>query len=92
DRGCPFGGYFSSNSSTIPWALKTGNLTLRPNSVVQSIIYDEKAGTAKGVRVIDAKTNEITEFYAKIIFVNAGALNTNLILLNSRSERFPEGL
>jgi choline dehydrogenase-like flavoprotein len=92
DRGCPFGGYFSSNSSTIPWALKTGNLTLRPDSVVQSIIYDEKAGKATGVRVIDAQTNEVTEFYAKIIFVNAGALNTNLVLLNSRSERFPNGL
>lgn len=92
ERGCPFGGYFSSNSSTIPWALKTGNLTLRPDSVVHSIIYDEKKGKATGVRVIDAHTNEATEYFAKIIFVNAAALNTNLILLNSMSSRFPNGL
>lgn len=92
ERGCPFGGYFSSNSSTIPWALKTGNLTLRPDSVVHSIIYDEKKGKATGVRVIDAHTNEATEYFAKIIFVNAAALNSNLILLNSTSSRFPNGL
>jgi choline dehydrogenase-like flavoprotein len=92
ERGCPFGGYFSSNSSTIPWAAKTGNLTLRPDSVVHSIIYDEKKGKAVGVRVIDAHTKEATEYFAKIIFVNAAALNTNLILLNSTSSRFPNGL
>jgi choline dehydrogenase-like flavoprotein len=92
ERGCPFGGYFSSNSSTIPWAAKTGNLTLRPNSVVHSIIYDEKKGKATGVRVIDSHTKEATEYFAKIIFVNAAALNTNLILLNSTSSRFPNGL
>ncbi|OOQ58357.1 GMC oxidoreductase [Mucilaginibacter pedocola] len=92
DRGCPFGGYFSSNSSTLPWAAKTGNLTLRPFSVVHSIIYDEAAGKATGVRVIDAQTHEATEFYANIIFVNAATLNTNLILLNSTSNRFPNGL
>jgi choline dehydrogenase-like flavoprotein len=91
-RGCPFGGYFSSNSSTIPWAEKTGNMTLRPNSVVHSIIYDEKKGKATGVRVVDSVTKETTEFYAKIIFVNAAAINTNLVLLNSTSNRFPNGL
>lgn len=91
-RGCPFGGYFSSNATTIPWALKTGNMTLRPFSVVHSIIYDEQKKKATGVRVIDAKTKEATEFYASIIFVNAAALNTNLILLNSTSSRFPNGL
>jgi choline dehydrogenase-like flavoprotein len=91
-RGCPFGGYFNSNSSTIPWALKTGNMTLRTDSVVHSIIYDEKTEQASGVRVIDAHTKETTEYYAKIIFVNAAALNTNLILLNSISSRFPQGL
>jgi choline dehydrogenase-like flavoprotein len=91
-RGCPFGGYFSSNSSTLPWAAKTGNLTLRPDSVVHSIIYDEAKGKAKGVMVIDAKTKESVEYYAPIIFVNAAALNTNLILLNSKSNRFPNGL
>lgn len=91
-RGCPFGGYFSSNSSTIPWAEKTGNLTLRPFSVVHSIIYDEKMGKASGVRVIDTNTKEATEYFAKIIFVNAACLNSNLILLNSVSSRFPNGL
>lgn len=90
-RGCPFGGYFSSNSSTIPWAMKTGKLTLRPHSVVHSIIYDEKKGKATGVRVIDANTKEMTEYYARIIFLNAATLNTNLILLNSKSSRFPNG-
>ena len=91
-RGCPFGGYFSSNSSTIPWAEKTGHLTLRPDSVVHSIIYDEQKGKATGVRVIDSKTKESIEYYAPVIFVNAGALNTNLILLNSTSHRFPNGI
>ncbi|WP_276499492.1 GMC oxidoreductase [Pontibacter litorisediminis] len=91
-RGCPFGGYFSSNSSTLPWAERTGNLTLRPFSVVESVIYDEKAGKATGVRVVDANTKEVTEYYARIIFVNASALHTNHILLNSTSSRFPNGL
>ena len=91
-RGCPFGGYFNANSTTIPWAEKTGNLTLRPHSVVHSIIYDEKKGKATGVRVIDANTKEVVEFFAEVIFVNAGALNTNLILLNSTSKRFPNGI
>jgi len=91
-RGCPFGGYFNSNSSTIPWAMRTGNLTLRPFSVVHSIIYDEQKGKATGVRVIDSNTKEATEYFAEIIFVNASALNTNLILLHSTSSRFPNGL
>ncbi len=91
-RGCPFGGYFSSVSSTLPWAQKTGNLTIRPDAVVHSILYDEQKGKARGVRVIDAKTNEATEYFARVIFVNASALNSNLILLNSTSGRFPAGL
>lgn len=91
-RGCPFGGYFSSNSSTLPWAEKTGNLTLRPGSVVHSIIYDDKKEKVTGVRVVDAHTKSITEYYAKVIFVNGSTLNTNLILLNSISSRFPNGL
>ena len=91
-RGCPFGGYFNANSTTIPWAEKTGNLTLRPHSVVHSIIYDDAKGKATGVRVIDAKTHEATEYFANVIFINAGAINTNLILLNSTSKRFPNGL
>ncbi len=79
-------------SSTLPWAEKTGNLTLRPDSVVHSIIYDEQKGKAAGVRVIDAKTKQSTEYFAKIIFVNAACLNSNLLLLNSTSSRFPNGL
>ena len=92
ETGCPFGGYFSSNSSTIPWAQRTGNLTMKTDSVVHSIIYDDKAGKATGVRVVDAHTKEMTEYYARIIFVNAACLNTNLIMLNSTSSRFPNGL
>jgi choline dehydrogenase-like flavoprotein len=91
-RGCPFGGYFSSVSSTLPWAKKTGHLTIRPFSVVHSIIYDEQKGKATGVRVIDTNTKQVTDFFARVIFVNAAALNTNLILLNSTSRRFPGGL
>jgi len=91
-RGCPFGGYFSSVSSTLPWALKTGNLTIRPFSVVHSIIYDEKLGKASGVRIIDTNTKKATEYFAKVIFVNAACLNSNLILLNSTSGRFPNGI
>jgi choline dehydrogenase-like flavoprotein len=90
-RGCPYGAYFSSNSSTLPWAAKSGNLTIRPDSVVHSIIYDEQKQKATGVRVIDAKTNQATEYFAKVIFINAACLNTNLILLNSTSRRFPNG-
>ncbi|MCB0667978.1 MAG: GMC family oxidoreductase [Saprospiraceae bacterium] len=91
-RGCPFGGYFNSNSALIPWAEKTGNLTLRPDSVVHSILYDETSGKAIGVRIIDRLTKETQEYFARIIFVNAGTLNSNLILLNSQSDRFPNGL
>lgn len=92
ETGCPFGGYFSSNSSTLPWAQRTGNLTMRHHAVVHSIIYDDKLAKATGVRVIDSITREVTEYFARIIFVNAATLNTNLILLNSTSNRFPNGL
>ena len=92
ERGCPYGGYFSSNASTIPWAQKTGNLTLKTDSVVHSVMYDDKKNRAAGVRVIDAQSKSVTEYFAKIIFVNAACLNTNLILLNSVSSRFPNGL
>ena len=91
-RGCPLGGYFNANSTLIPWALKTGNMTLKPNSVVHSIIYDENKQKATGVRVIDTHTKESREYFANVIFVNAATLNTNLILLNSKSKRFPNGL
>ena len=91
-RGCPLGGYFNANSTLIPWALKTGNLTLKPNSVVHSVLYDEKEQKAIGVRVIDSETKSSEDFFAKVVFVTAATLNTNLILLNSTSKRFPNGL
>ncbi len=91
-RGCPFGGYFSANATTIPWAMKTGNMTLQPDSVVQEVIFDDTKNKATGVRVMDAHTKAVTEYYANVIFVNAAALNTNLLLLNSTSHRFPNGL
>ncbi len=91
-RGCPFSAYFSSQSASLPAAAATGKLTLRPGSIVHSIIYDEKKGRATGVRVIDANSKEMTEYYARVIFVNAATLNTTLILLNSTSGRFPNGL
>jgi choline dehydrogenase-like flavoprotein len=92
NRGCVYGGYFSSNASTLPWAMKTGNLTVRPNAVVHSVIYNDTKGKATGVRIIDGNTNEMIEFYAAVIFVNASTLNSNAILLNSVSNRFPNGL
>lgn len=91
-RGCPFGAYFSTQSSTLPAAVKTGNLTLRPDSIVNEIMYDENEGKATGVRVIDKHTKEVTEYYAQIIFLNASTLGSTFILLNSTSNRFPKGL
>lgn len=91
-RGCPFGGYFSSNSATIPAAQATGNLTLRPFSIVTEIMYDEANGRATGVRVLDAETLNVEEYYARVIFLNASTLGTIQILLNSTSRRFPQGL
>jgi choline dehydrogenase-like flavoprotein len=91
-RGCPYGAYFSSQSSTLPAAAKTKKLTMVNNAVVHSIIFDEKKNKATGVRVIDAVTKEMTEYQAKIIFVNAATINTNTLLLNSTSNRFQNGL
>ncbi|MBL7935933.1 MAG: GMC family oxidoreductase [Bacteroidia bacterium] len=92
NRGCPFGGYFSSNSSTLPAAYVTGNLTLRPHSIVQEVIYDINTGKAKGVRIIDELTHDTMEFYAKVIFLNASTIATASILLQSTSTSFPNGL
>jgi choline dehydrogenase-like flavoprotein len=91
-RGCPFSGYFSSNAATLPSAAATGNLTLLPDSIVTEIIYDEKKGRASGVRVMDAHSRAVTEYYARIIFLNASTIATAAILLNSRSKHFPDGL
>lgn len=90
-RGCPFAGYFSSNTATLPAAAKTGNMVLRPNATVASILYDEKKGKATGVSLLDASGKSTEEFYAKIIFVNAGTLNSTALMLNSVSGRFPNG-
>ena len=91
-RGCPFGGYFSSNSSTLPAAERTGNMTLRPYSIVHEIVYDDATKKAMGVKVIDAETNEKLEFNAKVIFLCASAMPSLGILLQSKSTRFPNGL
>lgn len=90
--GCPFGAYFSTQSCTLPPAAKTGRLTLRPDSVVTEIMYDENKKRAKGVRVIDAVTLQPTEYFAKIVFVCGSALGSTAIMLNSKSNRFPNGL
>jgi choline dehydrogenase-like flavoprotein len=90
-RGCPYGGYFSSNASTLPAAEKTGNMTLRPNAIVYEIIYDEKKGKARGVKVLDAESGEQTEYYADVIFLCASTFGSTYIMLNSVSTRFPNG-
>jgi choline dehydrogenase-like flavoprotein len=91
-RGCSNGSYFSSLSATLPAALATGNLTVRSNSVVHSIIYDEEKDQAVGVRVIDAQTKEALEFYGRVIFLCASTLASTQILLNSSTPRFATGL
>jgi len=91
-RGCPYGAYFSSNSSTLPAAEDTGNMTLRPNSLVYEISYDEDKKKASGVKIIDAETMMTYEFKAKIIFVCASSIGSTSILLQSKSNRFPDGM
>ncbi len=90
--GCPFGAYFSTQSSTLPAAMATGNLTLRPQSIVMEILYDKDSKKAKGVRVLDAETNKTYEYFAKIIFLNASALNSTWILMNSATDVWEGGL
>ncbi|MDC6383754.1 GMC family oxidoreductase [Flagellimonas taeanensis] len=91
-RGCPFGAYFSSVSSTLPAAERTGNMTLRPDSIVHEIIYDPNTKKATGVKVIDRETKEEFEFKAKVIFLCASAVASTSILMQSKSDRFPNGL
>jgi choline dehydrogenase-like flavoprotein len=91
-RGCPYGAYFSSNASTLPAAFATGNLTLRPYSLVNKVIYNEQKQKASGVEIIDIETNDVTEFQARLIFLNAATVATAFILLNSACSRFPNGL
>lgn len=90
-RGCPYGAYYSSLSGSIPAALKTKRLTILHDSIAVELIYDEKKQRAKGVRVIDQNTLQVSEYFSKIIFLNAGAMNTAALLLHSKSGRFPNG-
>lgn len=90
--GCPFGAYFSTQSATLPAAKKTGNLTLRPFSIVTKVIYDKDTKKAKGVEVLDAETNKTYEFFSKILFLNASTLNTSWILMNSATDIWQDGL
>lgn len=91
-EGCPFGGYFSTQSSTLPAAVATGNLTVRPDSIVMRILYDKDKQKATGVEVLDAVTNKTYEFYSKIVFCNASALNSAWVLMNSATDVWPGGL
>src|SRR5699024_6317166 len=91
-RGCPYGAYFSSNSSTLPAADKTGNMTLMPNSIVHEVMYDKDTNRATGVRVIDSKSEKTFEYKADVIFLCASAIASAGILLQSTSDRFPEGM
>jgi choline dehydrogenase-like flavoprotein len=90
--GCPFGGYFSTQSSTLPAAVATGNLTLRPFSIVTKILYDKDTKKATGVEVLDAETNQTYEYFAKVIFLNASTLNSTWVLMNSATDVWEGGL
>ncbi len=91
-RGCPFGAYFSTQSSTLPAAMKTGNLTLRPFSIVTKILYNKDTKKATGVEIVDAETNKTYEFKSKIVFVCASALNSTWVLMNSATDVWEGGL
>ncbi len=91
-EGCPYGGYFSTQSSTLPAAMKTGNLTVRPWSIVTRILYDKDKKKASGVEIVDAETNQTYQFSSKIVFVNASALNSAWVLMNSATDIWPDGL
>ena len=91
-RGCPFGAYFSSQSATLKAAENTGNMTLRTHSIVHSVIFDDQSNKAVGVRLIDEITLKTTEYFAKIIFLNASTVASTSILMNSKSSRFPDGM
>ncbi|MBS1599076.1 MAG: GMC family oxidoreductase [Bacteroidetes bacterium] len=91
-EGCPFGGYFSTQSSTLPAAMATGNLTVRPFSIVTKILFDKDRKKAIGVEVLDAETNKTYSFSSKIIFLNASSLNSTWVLMNSATDIWPDGL
>ncbi|QNA44440.1 GMC oxidoreductase [Lacibacter sediminis] len=91
-RGCPFGGYFSTQSATLPAAMATGNLTLRPFSIVTKILYDKDTKKATGVEILDAETNKTYEYKAKIVFVCASSFNSTWVLMNSATDVWEGGL
>lgn len=91
-RGCPYGGYFSSLSSTLPAGLASGNLTIQTDAVVHEVMYDDSTGKATGVRAIDQNTKQSTEYYAKVVFLCASAIASAGILMQSKSARFPNGM
>lgn len=91
-RGCSFGAYFSTQSATLPAAMATGRLTLRPWSIVTRVLYDKDRRRATGIEMIDAQTHEITEYRAHIVFLNASTFNTTWILMNSATDVWPDGL
>ncbi len=91
-EGCPFGGYFSTQSSTLPAAMATGNLTVRPYSIVTRILYDKDKQKATGVEILDAETNKTYQYFSKIVFLNASALNSAWVLMNSATDIWPGGL
>ena len=90
--GCPFGAYFSTQAATLPAAMKTGNLTMRPFSIVKEILYDKDKKRATGVRIVDAETNKTYDYFSKIVFLNASALNSAWVLMNSATDVWPDGL
>jgi choline dehydrogenase-like flavoprotein len=92
DLGCPFGAYFSTQSSTLPAAVKTGNLTLRPFSIVTKVVYDMDTKKATGVEILDAETLQTYEYKSKIVFLCASAMNTAWVLMNSATDVWPDGL
>lgn len=91
-RGCPFGAYFSTQSATLPAAMATGNLTLRPYSIVTRVLYDKDKKRATGVEIIDAETNKTIEYKSKIVFLCASSFNSTWVLMNSATDIWPEGL
>lgn len=91
-KGCSFGAFFSSQSSTLPAAAKTGNLHIAPNSVVESLIYDEQTNRVRGVRVIDNDDLSTREYFADVVFLCASTLGSTQIMLNSKSAKFPNGI
>ncbi|HEX5555399.1 MAG TPA: GMC family oxidoreductase [Chitinophagaceae bacterium] len=91
-RGCPFGAYFSTQSTTLPPAMATGRLTMLTDSIVSEVMYDKEKGRATGVRIIDANSKQTSEYFSHLLFVNASTVGTAFILLNSTSDRFPDGL